>query len=25
VLKVIADSIKQWKDAPAKAGPRTVN
>ena len=25
VLKVIADSIKQWKDAPAKAGQRTVN
>jgi hypothetical protein len=25
VLKVIADSIKQWKDAPDKAGPRPVS
>ena len=24
-MKVIADSIKQWKDAPDKSGPRSVS
>jgi hypothetical protein len=24
-MKVIADSVKQWKDAPNKAGPRSVS